>query len=164
MAVDRPFGFEPYRADGKEVRKGHYTKKTGNAIYKGDVVQLASTGDVDVSAATGAVLGVAAEYRAATYTGKIAIYDDPNAEFIAQYSGTFAAADVGQNANIAAGSGNSTLRTSGHAIDDATKNTTSTLQVKLLGLLERGDNAVGANALVRCKLNNHVKAAGTTGV
>ena len=92
----------------------------------------------------------------------VMVADNPELLFEVQEinSGTpLAAADVGLNANLAIGSNNGFV--SGATIDNATELTTATLGVKLLGLVQRADNAVGAAARWLVKLNNHQLASGT---
>lgn len=92
------------------------------------------------------------------------VVDDPNVIFEVQDSGgtALAAADTGLNTNLVSGANNGFV--SGWTVDGADKATTSTLQVKLLGLAQRTDNAFGQYAKWLVKINNHELAAGTTGV
>jgi hypothetical protein len=106
------------------------------------------------------MIGVAAEYRVSADT-EISVYDDPHTEFVAQVSGSFAAADVGQNADVLATTGDTALKSSKQQIESVSMGTTATLQFKILGLLVKGDNAVGTNAIVRVKPNNHILKGGT---
>jgi hypothetical protein len=160
---NKPFGFQPITVDGKECRVKKYAKATG-IVYPGDVLVLGSAGTVAVAATGQAIIGVAAEYRASADT-EIAVYDDPDTEFMVQVSGSFAAADVGQNADIKDTTGDTALKSSKHQIESVSQGTTSTLQFKFMGLMNKGDNAVGANAIIRVRPNNHIlKSAGTTGV
>lgn len=157
-----PFGFAPLQTEGKEVRARVYAKATG-IIYPGDAVKLQSTGDVAVAAAGDTILGVAAVYETSAST-TVKVYDDPLSEFYVQTSGNFVAADVGQNANIVATTGDTTLKYSKNTLDSASQNTTSTLQFKILGLYSKGVNAVGSYAMVRVMPNNHFFRVGVTGV
>lgn len=91
------------------------------------------------------------------------VVDDPNVIFeIQDTGGTLAAADVGLNTNLTvtdAGSFQSSV-----VLDAADKADTATLQVKLLGLARRADNAFGAYAKWNVLINAHELRAGTTGV
>lgn len=157
-----PFGFQILKSDGKENRVTEYAKSNA-AIYAGDVVALNSSGQVAVAAAGGVVLGVAAEYKAASDT-TIAVYDDPNAIFMAQCDADFQLTDVGQNANITATSADTSLKRSKHDIDIASLGTQGEKQFKILGLLDRGENAVGSYAIVKVKPNHHFFASGVAGI
>lgn len=93
------------------------------------------------------------------------VIDDPDVIFEVQEIGTGTAltADaVGLNTNLVVGTNNG--YTSGWLLDNATEATTSTLQVRLMGLVRRPDNAFGAYAKWLVKINNHELRAGTAGV
>lgn len=91
------------------------------------------------------------------------VVDDPNVVFEVQEGGAvLAAADVGLNTNLTITDANNFL--SQVVLDNADKATTATLQVKLLGLVQRVDNEFGQYAKWLVKINNHELAAGTAGV
>ena len=93
------------------------------------------------------------------------VADDPNIIFEVQEVGTgtaLAATDVGNNANLASGTNNGYQ--SGWQLSNAGLATTNTLQVRILGLSRRSDNAYGYYAKWLVKINNHELAAGTAGV
>jgi hypothetical protein len=95
----------------------------------------------------------------------VLVADDPNTIFeIQEVSGgtAFAAADVGLNANLVAGVNNGYL--SGWEVNNAGAAVTSTLQLKLLQLAQRRDNAFGEHAKWLVLINNHIYRAGSTGV
>jgi hypothetical protein len=130
--LDAPFGFRPVGELGSEVNNGGTSKYLiasgyGTAIYKGDIVQLLTTGYVSVSAnSTATNIGVfnGCFYNDPTtqkptwknyYPGSITptvgnieafVYDDPNRLFEVQANGTLNQAAVGDNADqvYAAGS------------------------------------------------------------
>ena len=103
---------------------------------------------------------------AAQATGWYAlVVDDPNVIFEVQEIGTgtaFTSANIGQNANLASAANNG--YTSGWLLSNSGSATTSTLQVRLLGLSRRSDNAFGFYAKWLVKINNHELSAGTAGV
>jgi hypothetical protein len=76
--------------------------------------------------------------------------------------GALAAANVGQNASLIAGNNNGFL--SGWMLDSSTAAATNTLQVQLLGLARRIDNAFGTNAKWLVRINNHQYANQVAGV
>lgn len=93
------------------------------------------------------------------------VADDPNIVFEVQEVGTgtaLAATDVGSNANLASGTNNGFQ--SGWQLSNAGLATTNTLQVRILGLARRSDNAYGYYAKWLVKINNHELSAGTAGV
>lgn len=73
-----------------------------------------------------------------------------------------AAASIGNNTNLYAGANNGFQ--SGWTFDSTLIATTSTLQIRLLGLARRQDNAFGTAAKWLVKINNHELSAGTAGV
>lgn len=159
---NNPFGFQILKTEGKENRVTEYLK-SAVALYAGDAVKMTAAGVVAVAAAGDIIIGVVAEYAAAA-AAKVAVYDDPEAIFKVQMSGVFAAADVGLNANIIATAGDASLLRSKQSLDTATQDVTATLQFKIVGLLNQGENAVGAQAIVRVKPNSHFFKAGTAGI
>lgn len=93
------------------------------------------------------------------------VVDSPDVIFeVQEVSGgtQLAAVDIGLNTNLLVGSNNGFQ--SGWLLDNATKGTTSTLQVRLWGLARRSDNAFGAYAKWLVTINNHELHAGTSGV
>lgn len=160
---NNPFGAQVLNSDGKQERIRQYNKTTGTAIYPGDGVKLIDAGTVSVAASGERLIGVSAEYRASADT-VIGVYDDPDTEYYIQVSADFALADVGQHTNIVANAGDATLKQSNHTLNSATFGTEAAKQFKILGLLLKGENAVGSYAMVRAKINNHEFVAGPTGV
>lgn len=92
------------------------------------------------------------------------VADSPDLIFEVQEVGTgtaLAAVDIGLNTNLLVGANNGFQ--SGWLLDNATKGTTSTLQVRILGLNRSQDNAFGAYAKWLVKINSHELSAGTAG-
>lgn len=92
------------------------------------------------------------------------VADDPNIIFQIQEGGTataLTAAAVGTNASLLTGTNNAYV--SGWTFDNNTVATTVALQLKLLGLVRKSDNAFGQYAKWLVKINNHTYAAATTG-
>lgn len=95
----------------------------------------------------------------------ILVVDDPAVLFLVQEIGTgtaLAAADVGLNCNLVAGTNNGFV--SGWLLTNTSEATTSTLDVQLMGLAQLPDNAFGAFAKWLVRMNNHKFNAGVTGV
>lgn len=155
---------------------------TGNAdAYGVSAVTLAVAGDGAVL--RGVIVGVG-RYEALqanpsnldttiipatkTYDHYVMVCDDPWTIFeIQEFSGSgatnFTAADVGKNCNLKSGANNGYL--SGWTLDDtAASATTSSRQVKLLGLVRRADNAFGSYAKWLVQLNNHEFKTAVAGV
>lgn len=161
----------------------------GTALYVGDPVASSGTSDalgiqgIVLASAGAAVRGVIAAIgtnaaggpyinpsnlttisapATKTVNWYALVIDDPDVLFEIQEVGTaMAAADCGLNANFSFGSAG-TL--SGVGILNSSKATTSTLNVKLMGLSQRADNAFGLYAKWLVLLNNHELNAGTAGV
>lgn len=94
----------------------------------------------------------------------VLVVDDPAVLFMVQEIGTgtpLAAAEVGLNANLVAGTNNGYV--SGWLLTNTTEATTSTLDVQLMGLAQIPDNAFGAYAKWLVRMNNHSFNAGVTG-
>jgi len=139
-------------------------------------VKQSATGDVFTGVCVG-VLPVSRDtlpYRAASTQAVIFVEDNPNAVFeIRQVAGgtPLTANDIGLNANVVVGSGSTYTGLSGMALDNATEATTNTLDLKIVGMVNRADNdpgsAVGTGAdsssfLVR--INRHRYANQIAGV
>jgi hypothetical protein len=161
--TNAPFGFQPLKTDGKENRVTEYYKGTSAALYPGDVAKLGSDGKVVVAAAGDVIIGVVADFKATADT-KVGVYDDPDQMFMAQCDADFALTDVGQNANITATAADTGLERSKHDIDSASFGTEAAKQFKVLGLVSRGENAVGSYAIVKVKPNHHFFSSGVAGI
>ena len=96
--------------------------------------------------------------------GKIVadVLDDPSQMFIIQNDGTSATTDYGKNADVVVGTGNTTTGLSAIELDTSTIATTAALNLKIIGLWDVPNNAVGANAVVVVKINEH--SYGSAGV
>lgn len=95
----------------------------------------------------------------------VLVADDPNILFIIQEGGAgaaLAATDIGNNFNLLSGTNSGYV--SGWTLDNASAANTATLQLRLMGLVQRSDNAFGTYAKWLVKINNHSYAAGTAGV
>jgi len=165
-----------------------YTTASGDAtaIFIGDPVKLAGTSqtvngqvyaDVAQAATTnvvvGVVIGVLADvatslpYRAASTVRRLLVVDDPNALFeIQEVSGGTAltSAAIGLNTPFVVGSGSTVTGYSGVELNNAGEDTTNTLDLKIIGLSPRENNAVGENAKWLVRLNNHIYVNQTAGV
>jgi hypothetical protein len=196
--VNAPFGLRPVgTANGQPytgaARIYSVPAGDGNAIYLGDAVKLVGTSQVingspyaDIAIAAtgdvfvGAVIGVipvtssSLTYRAASTQRLVMVADDPDLLFEIQQtnSGTaLNANDVGLNANINVVAGSTVTGYSGTVLDNATEATTNTLDVKLIGIVDRADVDIGSTVssgtvasrfLVR--LNRHSYANQIAGV
>lgn len=153
---DQPVGFSPM---GETLRCRQYV--AASAIYPGDCVTMNSSGQVAVAAAGDALVGVAAEY--CSVAGPVKVWDDPQQEFKANASATEidAQTDINLNYNILANSPSTTYKVSRQELDSSSGATTATLQMKLLRIDSRPDNALGANVDCVVVINNHQLKGGT---
>lgn len=146
------------------------------ATFVGDPVKLSGTADADgipsiaQAAATDPIFGVItgflprvaardALYRPASTLTYATVCVDPNALYEVQVDDdayTFAITDVGLNADILVGSGSTATGASAVELDASTLANTAGLQLKVLGMVQRADNAVGDYAKVIVKINQHV--------
>jgi len=182
----RPVGNVPGAPYAGSVRSYSVPSGDATAILIGDPVKLVGTGQTingevyaDVArAATGDVIlgscvGVemitreSTIYREASTQRIIKVADDPNALFEAQENsgGTaFTANDVGLNCNFIVAAGSTVTGMSGVELDTSTEATTNTLDLKIVGLARRQDNAIGANAKWLVRINRHQYANQVAGV
>ena len=163
------------------------------AVYIGDAVKLAGTtqlingspySDVVIAATGDVMLGVVVgilpstrdslTYRAASTQRLLLIADDPNLLFeIAQGSGGTAltANDVGLNVDLSVVAGSTITGYSGSVINNATEATTNTLDLKIIGIVDRADNDIGtavgtgaASSRFLVRINRHQFANQVAGV
>ena len=187
--VDKAFGMRPLgnlSASGSQKQFGYEIadNQTG-AIYQGDLVTVYDGYLVQFNPATHtAAVGVfnGCNYIDPTtgkptwknyYPGSVNItqgkivadvIDDPNQLFIIQNDGTSAAANYGKNADVVMGTGSTTTGVSGMELDTSTIAKTAALNVKIVGLWDVPNNAVGENAVVVVKINEHLYgSAGVAG-
>jgi hypothetical protein len=180
--IDQAFGLRPIAkvgsAPGGTTGTTKYRITSGaGAMFTGDIVKQANDGSVVQGTAGDAARGV---FMGCFYTdpstskprfnntfpnGTAAsdaiafVADDPDQLFIAQQdsdSANAVVADLNLNANLVVGSGNTTTGISGMEIDSDSKNTTATLNVKLIDFYDTPSNdATANNSILVVKINNH---------
>jgi hypothetical protein len=187
--VDKAFGMRPLgnlSASGSQKQFGYeIADNQAGAIYQGDLVTVYDGYLVQFNPSTHtAAVGVfnGCNYIDPTtgkptwknyYPGSVNItqgkiiadvLDDPNQLFIIQNDGTSAAANYGKNADVVMGTGSTTTGVSGMELSTSTIAKTAALNVKIVGLWDVPNNAVGANAVVVVKINEHLYgSAGVAG-
>jgi len=173
--VDAAFGFVPVRhMSGYAPRANKYTITSGLAenIFNGDAVILAADGTLQPAGATEVnVIGVFAgvSYTASdgsyvyseywpsgtTATDIVAyVYDDPYIVFKVQSAGSPAQTNIGNCADIVAGTASTLTGQSGFEISGTMA--AGTAQTKILALYDAPENAFGANAVMEVLLNEHL--------
>lgn len=175
-----------------QARRYHVDSTEANALAIGDPVVTLGTSDADgvmsvtLATAGSGITGVIIGMGGLKYGGPggdldnlsitvipatktkdyyVLVADDPNIVFEVQEIGTgtqLTATEVGLNCNLVAGTNNGYV--SGWLLTNTTEATTSTLDCKLLGLVQRSGNAFGAYAKWKVLINNHTYRAGITGV
>lgn len=190
--ADSAFGFRPVGANGGGYR-GRVTEyyvpaSDGTALFTGDPVIIAGSGDAagvpsitratagSAGRVTGVVVGFrpsatirANGYRVASTAEYVLVADDPQLTCECQddsVGGALAVTDIGLNADMIAAAGSTANKLSGFMLDTSTKATTATLQLRILGIVQRADVEIGATTkvLVRFNLPTETGAAGSTGV
>jgi hypothetical protein len=158
--ADLPRGFRPY-GDIKSTN----SYSAGGTIYPGDAVKFSAgtssttvrRAEVVAGTAGAALCGVALNYAVAG--GKVLVADDPSQLFVGQMDEADFdnQVDLGLNCSILATAGSATYKTSRMEIDSSTLATTATLEVRVIGYIERqdGKNELGANVEAIFKINNH---------
>ena len=184
--VNAPQGFIPLRhLTGGVIRPQEYPIANGYAatLASGDLVTMTTDGTVIRGTAGGNALGVfyGVEYIEnstgdvkfskvwnantevkANTTVKAYVYDDPNITYKVQCNGTFAAANVGELANVTIGTYNSTFGYSQDELDISTLGTGS-LVLRILRLVDEPNNAAGADAKVEVVINKSLYGVGGAG-
>lgn len=158
----------------------------GTAIFIGDPVKLSGTSqtvngavyaDVDQAATgnvmVGVVVGVIADtrdspiYRAASTVRLLVVETNPNTLFEIQEvsGGTALTADaIGLNANFVVGTGSIVTGMSGVELNNATEATTNTLDLQIVGFVNRADNEIGEHAKWLVRINRHQFANQIAGI
>lgn len=185
--ANTPFGLRPLRDAASGVTSGglemFYVPATdGVALYIGDPVVKAGSADaagiasVARAAVGGPVTGVVqgfvpdgttnmVGYRAANTAAYVLVNTNPDDLYeIQDTAGTIVAADIGLNVDMTAGAGNAYTKRSGFVLNAASKIATATLALKIMGLVPRVGNEMGAYQKVAVKINAHTEAPASAGV
>jgi len=128
------------------------TRFTGTAPVRGVIVGFSNTPYLTVD-----VTDLTRVYRPASTAMYVAVCDDPDVIFECQEDSdaeNMEAGDVGATADITATAGSTTTGLSGMEIDSSSISDVAQ-DCKILGLVDRPDNALGANAKWLVLLNNH---------
>lgn len=180
--ADTPFGLKPVQHRNGAPYNGAtrtYAVPAGDAtaLFIGDLVKLAGTAQTikgaiypDVARAatgdvfTGVVVGVVPDtqdslrYRAASTQRLLLVADDPDLIFeIQEVSGgtPLTANDAGLNANIVVAAGSTVTAMSGTELNNGTEATTNTLDLHIVGPVNREDNAIGEHCKWLVTINRH---------
>ena len=180
--IDIPFGLKPVKTLTGAAWNGqanvYYIPATDAvAMFKGDAVKSAGSADatgkyptvaqvVAGDAVRGVIIGFGTNpnvminpdspnivHRPASTAMYCLVVDDPTVIFEMQDAGTVAAVDVGLSADIVVGAGSTVTGKSGMEVSATKAATVATL--KLLRLVNREDNEIGANAKWEVKIAEH---------
>ena len=195
--IDAPFGLRPIAklgsAPGGTTGTTKYKITSGaSALFTGDPVKLKADGSIEVKGGVGAITGaISGVFMGCFYTDPTTskptfrnnfpdglaasdaiafISDDPDQLYIAQQDSVgsnVVAADLHTNANMVMAAGSTTTGMSKAEIDSSSKNTTATLQVRLMDFYDLPSNdATANNSILVVKINNHQLGShtGTAGV
>lgn len=184
-----PFGFRPFaRIGGSPFSITEYGKPAAdaNAIYNFDLVGYATGTAINLpesgttyklpqiqtgyqlTPGTSLILGASIGYGAASTATIHNVTDQPDVIYIAQlktgttYSTT---SHAHRNANFSTTTaGSATTKMSGLAIDGATINTTSSLDLRIHRISTISPNAEGDSAILEVTINKHALGLQTAGV
>ena len=180
--VNAAFGLVPVRhMSGNIPRANKYTITSGLAenIFSGDLCILTADGVITPHSATetnniGVFAGVSytasdgsyvySEYWPSGTTGTNIIayvYDDPYIVYKIQSAGTPAQTNIGNCADVVAGSGSTVTGRSGFSLNGTMSNGTATC--KILALHETPDNSMAQYAVLEVLVNEHILKA-TAGI
>lgn len=189
--ADAPFGFRPINRDGSPYNgatlRAVFAAGDGTATFIGDAVKLAGTAidgypTVAQCAAGDAVYGVVTafeanpdglsdQYRKASTQRFCQVVPVDSTYFEVQCDDDTTATaitDTGLNADFVVGTGDTAYGLSAMELDSDSKATTNTLDLQIMGFVERADNLLAGtgstnkNAIV--KFNDPQTKAGRTGV
>jgi hypothetical protein len=151
---------------GQATIGAHKIAGVGTALFIGDAVELNGSGtkpnaSIKPAAATDVLYGVNLIFGLISKATDHLIIPGQFQLFEAQID-TLTVAQLQFNAALVAGAGNATTHLSAHSLGSVA--TTNTLAVKLLGLHQSPDNAVGAFARVIVTFNKSQFADQTAGV
>jgi hypothetical protein len=92
------------------------------------------------------------------------VLDDPSQLFTIQCDEGFVQANIGKNADVAVGTGNTVTGVSAMELDSSTIAKTAALNLKIVGLYNVPGNDFGTNAVAVVKINEHLYgSAGVAG-
>jgi len=187
--VDKPYGLRAMgnlSATGSQKQYGYeIADNQAGAIYKGDLVTLYDGYIVKFAPASHtAAVGV---FNGCNYidpntgkptwknyypgsvnitSGKIIadVIDDPNQLFSIQADEDIEQADIGKNADVVGTGGSTVTGLSTMELDSSTIANTAALNLKIVGILNTPDNALGNYCQVIVKINEHLYgSAGVAG-
>lgn len=187
--VNTPFGLKPLKDAAGRPYNGstemlYHASSDGTALYIGDPVVKSGSSDANGVASvirasaggpfSGVVVGFlpdgvtdVAGYGAASTAFYVLCCTDPDIVYEVQedgVGGAIAAVDIGLNASVVVAAGSAYTKRSGVMLDTSTKATTAGLELKIMGITQRPDNALAEFAKVLVKINDHTDSNAVAGV
>ncbi len=187
--IDKAFGLRPLgnlSATGAQAQYGYeIADDQSGAIFQGDLVTifdgyLVKFAPASHTAAVGVFNGC--QYIDPTtgkptwknyYPGSVNItagkiiadvIDDPSQLFLIQADEDIVQADIGKNADVVGTGGSTTTGVSTMELDSSTIANAAALNLKIVGMYDVPGNALGTNAVVVVKINEHLYgSAGVAG-
>lgn len=156
-------------AQGDAAGTPGVAKATGTATLRGVIVGVEPANQLQ-GALAGDALNLERTSIPATKTRAYYVYvdDNPATVFSIQGDGTATnqvATNSNKNFSMTVAAGSTTVSDSGTVLSSSTLNTTDSLNMKAMGLLQIPGNVYGAYAVWQCKINLHeLSAAGTTAI
>lgn len=141
-------------ADANGIPAVDIATAAGGTYISGSIVSIV-TGGAPQLAPIPVTQGLPPYHQAST-AGYVLVADDPNLLFYAQedsVGGSMPAGSAMSNVDLIAGAGSTITAQSGWQLDSSTVNTTPTLQMRILRLLQQTDNLIGTNAKWLVKMN-----------
>jgi hypothetical protein len=143
----------------------------GNGVQTAEIATAGSSNNIlgaflgisnNAGQATIPLLQSQTPYLPASTAAYIYVSDDPFLLYAVQENGSMVSGASGRNVNLVAGTGSTVTSQSGWQLNSSTLNTTATLQMRIIQLLQETDNAVGTNAkwLTKINLNTFLSATG----
>lgn len=155
--VGDPVTYLTAAADANGIPSVTLASAGGSNYLLGAMVGIVNGGEPPVT-----VLQSASIYHPASTAGYILVADDPDLLYMVQENGNMGATAPNRNVNLVSGAG-STYGISGWQLNSSTLATTATLQMRVVRMLEQGDNVAGTNAKWLCRINLNA-LTNTTGV
>lgn len=184
--ADNAFGLKPVRYSSGRAYTGaarKYYKSASVILGIGDPVVLSGTAEAvtgipevtRAAAASGTITGVivgfdvrpnalSQNHMAAADTGYVFVCDDPDVVFEIQedsVGSNLAVTDVGEFCDLAT-VGNASTSTGRSSVELDSSNAGTGDQLRIMGLAQRDDNAIGANAVWEVMINEHTYKAVST--
>jgi hypothetical protein len=180
--VNKPFGLRPIgnlSATGAQKQYGYQiADNQAGAIFQGDIVvvydgYIIKYDETTHAAPTGVFNGC--QYNDPSQAGKpvwrnyypgsinittgqidCEVLDDPSQLFLVQADGAITQANIGKNADpTAATTGSTTTGVSAGSLSSSSIAKTAALTLKIVGVSNQPDNAIGTYTVVVVKLNQH---------